>query len=224
MLITVPAAPEALAVDPARTALLVIDMQRDFLEPGGFGASLGNDVEQLAQVVEPCARLLQAARSGGRCIVHTREGHTPDLADLPESKALRGPPGARIGDPGPMGRILIRGEPGHAIVEPLTPGPGELVIDKAGKGAFYGTPLDEALRRSGIHYLVLCGVTTEVCVHSTTREANDRGYECLVVADACGSYFPAFHDATLAMVQAQGGIFGRVTHTAAVCDALAAKP
>ncbi|MFC6791570.1 cysteine hydrolase family protein [Methylobacterium komagatae] len=214
------AEPSALAFDPAATALVIIDMQRDFLEPGGFGESLGNDVSRLAAAIEPAASLLDAARRAGLLVIHTREGHRPDLSDAPPAKIARGAPSARIGDPGPMGRILIRGEPGHDIVPALRPLPGEPVIDKPGKGAFYATDLAGILSARRIDTLLVCGVTTEVCVHTTVREANDRGYRCVVIADACASYIPAFHEAGLAMIKAQGGIFGWVSQSAQAVSAL----
>ncbi len=209
--ITISAEPASLTVDPARTALIVIDMQKDFLEPGGFGASLGNDVLRLASAIVPCAALLAGAREHGLFILHTREGHRPDLSDAPQVKLARGAPGTRIGATGPMGRILIRGEPGHDIVPALYPRAGEPVIDKPGKGAFYATDLHFILRNRGIENLIVCGVTTEVCVHTTVCEANDRGYRCIVPADCCASYLPEFHDAALRMIKAQGGIFGWVS-------------
>jgi biuret amidohydrolase len=216
----VDAEPSAFPLAPSRAALLVIDMQRDFLEPGGFGATLGNDVGQLRRAIAPSRRLLAAWRGAGLRVIHTREGHRPDLADLPPSKRDRGNPRLRIGDPGPMGRILVRGEPGHDIIAELAPAPGELVIDKPGKGAFYATTLGEHLAAHGVTQLVVTGVTTEVCVHTTVREANDRGFDCLVVADACASYFPEFHEAGLRMIAAQGGIFGWVAGSDAVLAAL----
>jgi len=218
---TIPAEPAALTVPWARTALVIIDMQRDFLEPGGFGESLGNDVSRLQSAVGPCRAVLAAARRHGLTVIHTREGHRPDLSDAPPAKLSRGAPNMRIGDPGPMGRILIRGEAGHDIVPELYPAPGEIVIDKPGKGAFYATGLGELLQQRGIDTLLVCGVTTEVCVNTTVREANDRGYHCLVIADACGSYFPEFHAAGLAMIKAQGAIFGWVTQSSDVLAALA---
>jgi nicotinamidase-related amidase len=217
----VDAEPQAVAIDLDRTAIVVIDMQRDFLEPGGFGEALGNDVSRLAVAVPPIKALLEAARARGLLIVHTREGHRPDLADAPKAKVERGAPKARIGDEGPMGRILVRGEPGHDIVPELYPRPGEPVVDKPGKGAFYATDLHLMLQNHGIENLVVCGVTTEVCVNTTVREANDRGYRCIVPADCCGSYFPEFHDAALRMIKAQGGIFGWVSDSARVMKALA---
>lgn len=204
----------------ASTALVIIDMQRDFLEPGGFGAMLGNDVSLLRSAIAPCQRLLAAARAVGMLMIHTREGHRPDLSDAPPAKLARGKGATRIGDAGPMGRILIRGEPGHAIIPELAPAPGEPVLDKPGKGAFYQTDLGLILANHGIRSLVVAGVTTEVCVHTTVREANDRGFECLVVSDAVGSYFPGFHRVALDMISAQGGIFGWVADSAAVCSAL----
>jgi biuret amidohydrolase len=215
------AEPEALDIDLARTALLIIDMQRDFLEPGGFGETLGNDVSLLGRAVAPCRAVLDAARAAGMLVIHTREGHRPDLSDAPIAKIERGKPSMRIGAPGPMGRILIRGEAGHDIIPELYPIAGEPVIDKPGKGAFYATDLDALLQESGIQYLLVCGVTTEVCVNTSVREANDRGYRCLVLADCCASYFPQFHDMGLAMIKAQGAIFGWVTDSKSVLGALA---
>jgi nicotinamidase-related amidase len=214
------AEPEPIALDWAATALLIIDMQRDFMEPGGFGETLGNDVSQLARAVPPIAAVLSAARATGLLVVHTREGHLPDLSDAPPAKVARGTPSMRIGDPGPMGRILIRGEAGHDIIPELYPLDSEIVIDKPGKGAFYATELGEVLHRHGIENLLVCGVTTEVCVNTTVREANDRGYRCVVLADACASYFPEFHEMGLKMIKAQGGIFGWVSDSAAVLEML----
>ncbi len=188
--------------------LVVIDMQRDFIEPGGFGAALGNDVRPLARIVPVVHELLSLFRRLGRPIVHTQEGHAPDLSDCPPAKRSRGNASLRIGDPGPMGRVLIDGEPGFAIVPDLAPLPGELVLRKPGKGAFYATGLDETLRGLGLSHLLFAGVTTEVCVQTTMREANDRGYECLLVEDATESYFPEFKAAALAMIRAQGAIVG----------------
>src|SRR6201988_5111239 len=175
---TVGAEPEPIELDLWATALVIIAMQRDFMEPGGFGETLGNDVSQLAGAVKPIAAGLGAARAHGMLVVHTREGHLPDLSDAPPAKIERGAPSLRIGDPGPMGRILIRGEAGHDIVAALAPAAGEIVIDKSGKGAFYNTDLDAMLREHAIANLLVCGVTTEVCVNTTVREANDRGYRC----------------------------------------------
>jgi nicotinamidase-related amidase len=204
----------------ATTALLIIDMQRDFVEPGGFGASLGNDVSLLQAIVPTVQKVLHAWRDAGGFVVHTREGHDPDLHDCPPAKRLRGAPSLRIGDPGPMGRILIHGEPGHAIIPELAPIDGEWVIDKPGKGAFYATPLGEALQVRGITHLVIMGVTTEVCVQTTMREANDRGYDCLLLEDATESYFPAFKAATLEMLRAQGGIVGWTAPSQALLSVL----
>jgi biuret amidohydrolase len=221
-MISIDANPSSITIDPPRTALVLIDMQRDFLEPGGFGAALGNDVSLLTQTIAPCLSLLLAARRHGIRVIHTREGHLPDLSDAPRAKLERSPRGRRIGDPGPMGRILVRGEPGHDIIPQLYPLPGELVIDKPGKGAFYATPLQDALQRAHIDCLIVGGVTTEVCVHTTVREANDRGYRCIVAADCCGSYFPEFHTIALQMIAAQGGIFGWVADSSQILAALAA--
>jgi nicotinamidase-related amidase len=218
--IEVPAEPSPFRVEPGKTALIVIDMQRDFLLPGGFGETLGNDVDQLLKVVPPLADLIAAARSAGIMVIHTREGHEPDLSDCPPAKLNRGAPSKRIGDEGKYGRILIRGEYGHDIVDELAPIEGEVVIDKPGKGAFYATELQHILTAAGITQLLITGVTTEVCVHTTTREANDRGYECLVVSDCVGSYFPEFQRIGLEMIKAQGGIFGWVADTSAVIPAL----
>jgi nicotinamidase-related amidase len=206
----VPAKPYPFAFDPDTTALLIIDMQRDFLEPGGFGSLLGNDVSLLAAAVEPLQAVLAAAREAGMTVIHTREGHRPDLLDCPPSKLARGGLETRIGDEGPNGRILVRGQRGHDIVDALAPAPGEAVLDKPGKGSFYATDLELMLRNRGVESLIVTGVTTEVCVHTTVREANDRGFECLVLADCCGSYFPEFHEVALRMIAAQGGIFGWV--------------
>ena len=219
--ITIAAEPNAQDVDLARAALIIIDMQRDFLEPGGFGAALGNDVSLLRAAVAPCQAVLAAARRAGLPVIHTREGHRPDLSDAPRLKVERGDPALRIGAPGPMGRILVRGEPGHDIIAELYPKESEPVIDKPGKGAFYQTDLDLMLRTRGIDTLLICGVTTEVCVNTTVREANDRGYRCIVLADCCASYFPEFHKMGLAMIKAQGGIFGWVSTSDALLKALA---
>ncbi|MDE1949701.1 MAG: cysteine hydrolase [Burkholderiales bacterium] len=202
------ARPFPYALDLARAALVVIDMQRDFIEAGGFGASLGNDVTRLQAIVPTVLAVLQAWRRAGGWVVHTREAHRPDLADCPPAKRLRGRPALRIGDRGPMGRLLVAGEPGAEIVPALAPLAGELVIDKPGKGGFHATPLQAELARRGIAQLVLMGVTTEVCVQTTMREANDRGYDCLLVEDGTESYFPEFKAATLAMITAQGAIVG----------------
>jgi nicotinamidase-related amidase len=221
---TIAAEPAPLAVDTGRVALVIIDMQRDFLEPGGFGAALGNDVSLLKAAVGPCRDLLAAARRAGVLVIHTREGHRPDLTDAPPIKVERGDPATRIGAPGPMGRILVRGEPGHDIIPELYPAPGEPVIDKPGKGAFYQTDLELMLKNRGIETLLVCGVTTEVCVNTTVREANDRGFRCIVLSDCCASYFPEFHDMGLKMIKAQGGIFGSVAASGPVIAALTASP
>lgn len=218
----VPASPFAYPLAPGRSALVVIDMQRDFVEPGGFGASLGNDVTRLHAAIAPIAALLAAWRARGWPVVHTREAHRPDLADCPAAKRLRGAPALRIGDPGPMGRLLVAGEPGTEIIPALAPQAGETVVDKPGKGMFWATGLHERLQAAGITHLVFTGVTTEVCVQTSMREANDRGYESLLVADATESYFPEFKAATLAMVAAQGAIVGWCATSAAVLETLAA--
>jgi biuret amidohydrolase len=207
-LLQVDARPGPFRFDPRRTALVMIDMQRDFIEPGGFGAALGNDVSQLAPVVPAAVQLVAWARRLGLAIVHTKECHHPDLSDCPPAKRLRGRPSLRIGDAGTMGRILVDGEPGADFVPALAPQPGDLVIRKPGKGAFYATPLGELLEARGITHLVFGGVTTEVCVQTTMREANDRGHDCLLVEEATGSYFPEFKQQAIEMIRAQGGIVG----------------
>jgi len=205
---TIAAQPFDFTFEPAHTALIVIDMQRDFIEPGGFGETLGNDVTLLRKIVPTVGRLIDAFRIAGLPIVHTRECHKPDLSDLPKAKQLRGKPSMRIGDPGPMGRILIAGEPGADIVPELSAKPGEIVLDKPGKGAFYGTPLSSILAEKKITHLVFAGVTTEVCVQTTMREANDRGFDCLLAEDATESYFPEFKKSAIDMIRAQGAIVG----------------
>jgi nicotinamidase-related amidase len=222
-MIEIAAEPYPFEFDPAHTALLIIDMQRDFLEPGGFGEMLGNDVSLLRRTIEPNRRLLAACRAAGMMVMHTREGHRPDLADLPPAKKIRGRSATCIGDSGPMGRILVRGEAGHDIIAELYPAPGEPVIDKPGKGAFFATDIHAMLQNRGITRLIVTGVTTEVCVNTTVREANDRGYECLVLEDCVGSYIPQFQEAGLAMIKAQGGIFGWVGHSTDVIAALTDK-
>ena len=223
----IPAEPFAYPLAPGgRTALVVIDMQRDFVEPGGFGASLGNDVTQLHTAIAPIAALLAAWRARGWPVLHTRECHRPDLSDCPPAKRERGSPALRIGDPGPMGRLLVAGEPGADIIPALAPLPGEWVIDKPGKGMFWHTCVPDGLharlQAAGITHLVFTGVTTEVCVQTSMREANDRGYTCLIVEDATASYFPAFKAAALAMLVAQGAIIGWKTPSAALLSALPA--
>jgi biuret amidohydrolase len=215
------AEPAPLSVDLDKSALVIIDMQRDFLEPGGFGAALGNDVSRLQAAVGPCRDVLGAARRVGMLVIHTREGHRPDLTDAPPHKVERGDPATRIGAHGPMGRILVRGEPGHDIIPELYPLTSEPVIDKPGKGAFYQTDLELMLRNRGIDTLFVCGVTTEVCVNTTVREANDRGFRCIVLSDCCASYFPEFHEMGLAMIKAQGGIFGSVAGSIPLLNSLA---
>jgi nicotinamidase-related amidase len=216
----VDAVPSPFPLPPGQVALVVIDMQRDFLLPGGFGETLGNDVDQLAVVIPPLQKVLAACRGAGMMIIHTREGHRPDLSDLPPAKLHRGKPSLRIGDPGRYGRILVRGEYGHDIIDELAPLPGETVIDKPGKGSFYGTDLQAILTEAGITHLIVTGVTTEVCVHTTVREANDRGFEALVLSDCVGSYFPEFQRIGLAMITAQGGIFGWVADSGALLQRL----
>jgi nicotinamidase-related amidase len=223
-MLTLEAEPTPLSVDRAQTALIIIDMQRDFLEPGGFGAAVGNDVSRLQKAVGPCRAVLGAARRAGLMVIHTREGHRPDLSDAPRLKVERGDPALRIGAPGPMGRILVRGEPGHDIIPELYPVAGEPVIDKPGKGAFYQTDLELTLHNRAVSTLLVCGVTTEVCVNTTVREANDRGFRCIVLSDCCASYFPEFHEAGLAMIKAQGGIFGWVSSSKALLNSLARSP
>ncbi|MCW5695686.1 MAG: cysteine hydrolase [Bauldia sp.] len=214
------AKPFDFALDPAKAALIVIDMQRDFIEPGGFGESLGNDVARLGAIVPTVGRLIAGFREARVPVIHTKECHRPDLSDCPPAKRERGNPGARIGDAGAMGRILIAGEPGTEIIDELAPTATEIVIEKPGKGAFYATELTEVLERLGITQLVFAGVTTEVCVQTTMREANDRGYEVLLAEDATESYFPQFKAATLEMIRAQGAIVGWTATTDQVVEAL----
>ena len=216
------AEPYPLDFDFDSTALLMIDMQRDFVEPGGFGEMLGNNVALLRSSIEPCKEVLETARKAGMFIIHTREGHRPDLSDCPPSKLARGHLKTGIGDTGPMGRILVRGETGHDIIPELYPIEGEPVIDKPGKGAFYDTDLLGILRNQNIHTLIVCGVTTEVCVNTTVREANDRGFDCIVPEDCTASYFPEFKLVALKMVKAQGGIFGWVSNSDQVIQAIEA--
>ncbi|WP_407309559.1 cysteine hydrolase family protein [Pseudomonas sp. nanlin1] len=215
-MIEVNAQPSPFAFAPEHTALVIIDMQRDFLQPGGFGAALGNDVRPLQAIVPTVQRLLALAREQRMTVIHTRESHSADLADCPAAKLEHGLPGLRIGDTGPMGRILVRGEPGNQIIAELAPLAHEWVIDKPGKGMFCRTDLEARLQAAGISHLIVAGVTTEVCVQTSLREANDRGYRCLLVEDATESYFAEFKRATLAMITAQGGIVGRVAPLAAL--------
>ena len=223
--LSVPGAlPFAYAFDLAHTALVIIDMQRDFIEPGGFGETLGNDVSLLQAIVPACRAVLLGWRAAGGLVVHTREAHLPDLSDCPPAKRLRGNPSLRIGDAGPMGRILVAGEPGNRIIDALAPVAGEWVVDKPGKGAFHATGLHERLVAAGITHLLFMGVTTEVCVQTSMREANDRGYDGLLLEDCTESYFPAFRTATLEMVRAQGGIVGWTASGTALLQALAATP
>lgn len=217
---TVRARPFDFSLDFEHAALVIIDMQRDFVEPGGFGESLGNRVEPLQQIIPTIATLLLTWRGRGGCVVHTRESHLADLSDCPPAKRNRGNPSLRIGDPGPMGRILVRGEPGNQIVPQLRPVHGEIVIDKPGKGAFYETDLMAQLQSRGITQLVVTGVTTEVCVQTTLREANDRGFECLLIENGTASYFPRFKQATIDMVIAQGAIVGWVCDSDRLMEAL----
>lgn len=221
-MISVPSRPYPYPLDPDHTALVVIDMQRDFIERGGFGDSLGNDVARLEAIIPTTAALIALFRAKGWPVIHTREAHKPDLSDCPPSKIRRGNPNLKIGEAGAMGRLLVRGEPGNQIVEALAPLDGELVIDKPGKGMFWATGLQEKLTGLGITHLVFAGVTTEVCVQTSMREANDRGYECLVIEDATESYFPEFKAAALRMIAAQGGIVGWVTPLAALKEAVSA--
>ncbi len=219
-MITVPAEPYAFPLSPGHTALVVIDMQRDFIEPGGFGEALGNDVSRLAAVVPTVAELIGLFRRKGWPVIHTRESHAPDLSDCPPAKRLRGHAALKIGDRGPMGRILVRGEAGNGIVPACAPADGEIVVDKPGKGMFWNTDVHHRLAELDVSHLVFSGVTTEVCVQTSMREANDRGFECLLVEDATGSYFPEFKAATIRMIVAQGAIVGWVTPLAKLAEAL----
>ncbi len=216
--------PFPFAFSVERTALVIIDMQRDFIEPGGFGETLGNDVSLLASIVPTCRTVLMAWRAAGGLVVHTREAHAADLSDCPPAKRNRGNPKLRIGDQGPMGRILVAGEPGNQIIPDLTPVAEEIVIDKPGKGAFYATPLQAMLRQRAISHLVFMGVTTEVCVQTSMREANDRGYDSLLLVDCTESYFPHFKASTIQMIQAQGAIVGWTASSKALLQALTGQP
>lgn len=224
-MVVIPAKPYDYEVpDVKKLALIVIDMQRDFMEPGGFGDALGNDVLRLQAIVPTLKSLIETFRRLNLEIVHTLECHEPDLSDCPASKIARGKGALTIGDAGPMGRILVKGEPGNGIIPELAPLPGETVIYKPGKGAFYATPLQSILQEKGITHLLVTGVTTEVCVQTTMREANDRGYECLMVEDCTESYFPEFKQSTLEMVRAQGGIVGWTAPAAHIIEALEKAP
>ena len=214
------AQPFAFEFQPNALALVVIDMQRDFAEPGGFGASLGNNVSRIAAIVPTVRTLIDGFRRAQMPVIHTMECHRPDLSDCPPAKRNRGKPMLRIGDDGPMGRVLIAGEPGTAILDEVAPQPGEMVIEKPGKGAFYATNLGTELQRLGIAQLVFAGVTTEVCVQTTMREANDRGFECLLAEDATESYFPEFKAAAIAMIRAQGAIVGWTAPVSKILEGL----
>ena len=220
MALSIPAEPFPYALAPGRTALVVIDMQRDFIEPGGFGEALGNDVSRLEAIIPTVADLIALFRDKGWPIIHTRESHHPDLSDCPPAKRQRGGAALGIGDEGPMGRILVRGEPGNAIIAACAPAEGEIVIDKPGKGMFWATDVHAELSRLGVTHLVFAGVTTEVCVQTSIREANDRGFECLLVEDATESYFPEFKSSAIAMIKAQGAIVGWVTPFSALAEAV----
>ena len=220
-MITIAANPFPYTFELPHAALVIIDMQRDFIEPGGFGETLGNDVSLLSAIVPACRRVLQAWRLAGGMVVHTREAHRADLGDCPAAKRNRGNPKLRIGDEGPMGRILVSGEPGNQIIPALAPAPGEIVLDKPGKGAFYATPLHELLAQAGVTHLVFMGVTTEVCVQTSMREANDRGYDGLLLEDCTESYFPQFKAAAVEMMRAQGAIVGWTASSTQLLAALA---
>ena len=214
------AEPFSFIFNPKMTALIVIDMQRDFIDPGGFGAALGNDVSRLQNIIPATAQLVAIAREAGLPVIYTRECHAPDLSDCSPSKRFRGTPSLRIGDQGPMGRVLVKGEPGSEIVAELRPNGGETIIDKPGKGAFYATELNSHLQQLGTKNIIFAGVTTEVCVQTTMREANDRGYDCLLATDATESYFPEFKAAVIQMIRAQGAIVGWTANVTEIGEAI----
>lgn len=220
-IITIRAEPTPVGIEFASTALIIIDMQKDFLYLGGYGEMLGNNPLILQRTIKPVQSLLEMARRQDMLILHTREGHQPDLSDCPDTKLLRWPEGRRIGDMGPMGRILIRGEKGHAIIDEVAPKGDEVIIDKPGKCAFYKTDLDERLRQRGIATILFAGVTTDVCCGTTISAANDRGYNAIVLSDCMAAYDDARHFAALDIIKAQGGIFGWVSDSMAVLEALA---
>jgi nicotinamidase-related amidase len=212
---------------PDNTALIIIDMQTDFCGTGGYIDGLGYDLTNSRNCIEPIGRVLAAFRKHGFWVLHTREGHRPDLADLPANKRWRsrvlqngGPGQPGIGDPGPCGRVLVRGEPGWEIIPELAPLSGESIIDKPGKGSFCATDLDLILRQRGIRNIVLTGITTDVCVHTTMREANDRGYECVILGDCCAATDPANHTAALKMVTMQNGVFGAISTSSSLLEVL----